>query len=274
MSGINNAEAGKVALVTGAGHGIGRETAIVLAESGYRVGLVDKSPTGLAATAELIERSGGEVVAVTGDVSDPSAVERSCDATTQRFGTIDVLVNNAGEPGQFSAFVETDPAVWWQVQMTNVCGPMLFCHRVLPAMLAQGRGFVINVNSRIAVRDDTAAACSAYAVSKAALSRLTSALAHELAGSGVVVLDFSPGMVRTAMTEQRPDYDALPDKIFTPARVPAQKIAALASGRYDVLHGRLVHVHDDLDQLAKHVVENPRARVLTVHTTGLDDPFQ
>jgi len=273
LSGVNNAGVGNVALVTGAARGIGRQIALRLAEGGCRVGLVDRLPADLATTAELIERSGGEVLTVTADVSDPADVDRSCDAVVKCFGDIDVLVNNAGAFGQGGPFAENDPAVWWEVQATNVRGPMLFCRRLVPAMLDRGRGFVINVNSRVAVRNDPAVACSAYSVSKAALFRFTGALADEVAGSGVVVLDYSPGMVRTSMNEARPDIDTLPDTAFTPITVAAEKVAELVSGRYDVLHGRFVHVRDDLDELAKRVAEDPQARVLTVGTTGSDDPF-
>ncbi|MFI1166363.1 hypothetical protein ACH4UM_22885 [Streptomyces sp. NPDC020801] len=86
------------------------------------------------------------------------------------------------------------------------------------------------------------------------------------------MLDINPGMVRTAMTEQRPGYHELPDKAFLPVTVPAKKVVALVSGQYDMLHGRFVHARDDLDELAKRVTDDPRARVLGFGSTGPNDP--
>jgi 3-oxoacyl-[acyl-carrier protein] reductase len=272
LSGLNSADAGKVALVTGAGRGIGRQIAITLAENGYRTGIVDKLSAELSATAEHIERLGGEVVTITGDVADPTDVQHCCDTMEKYFGRIDVLVNNAGYAGRFGCFAEVDPDDWWEVITTNVRGPMLFCRRVVPEMLDRGYGYVININTRVAVRDDGVATFSALGVSKAALARFTGALAHETAGRGVVVLDINPGMVRTAMTEQRPDYHELPETAFLPVTVSAEKVAALVSGRYDMLHGRFVHARDDLDELARHVTADPRARVLGFGTIGPNDP--
>ncbi|MET8767162.1 SDR family oxidoreductase [Streptomyces sp. NPDC004658] len=272
MSGLESVGSTKVALVTGAARGIGRQIAITLAKHGYSLGLVDKLPAELSVTAEHIERMGGEVVTVTGDVTNPENVDHCCDAVEKRFDGIDVLVNNAGYAGRFGRFAETDPDDWWEVMTTNVRGPMLFCRRLVPSMLDRGHGYVININTRVAVRDDGPPTFSALAASKAALARFTGALAHETAGRGVVVLDVNPGMVRTAMTEQRPDYDRIPDSAFLPVTVSAKKIAALVSGRYDMLHGRFVHARDDLDELAEQVTRDPRARVLCIGTTGPGDP--
>ncbi|MCA1219627.1 SDR family NAD(P)-dependent oxidoreductase [Streptomyces sp. 8L] len=272
MFGVGSADTGKVALVTGAARGIGRQISITLAKHGYHLGLVDKLSADLSVTAENIERMGGEVVSVTGDVSNPENVEHCCDTVEKRFGHVDVLVNNAGYAGRFGPFAETDPDDWWEVMTTNVRGPMLFCRRMVPAMLERGHGYVVNINTRVAVRDDSVATFSGLAASKAALARFTGALAHETAGRGVVVLDINPGMVRTAMTEQRPDYDDIPDTAFLPVTVGAKMVAALVSGRYDVLHGRFIHARDDLDALAEAVAKDPRARVLGFGATGPGDP--
>ena len=270
LTGQQESEVGRVALVTGAGRGIGRQIALTMAGAGYRLGLVDRVEPNLAETARLV---GDAAVAVTGDVASPADVKRVCAAVEERFGPVDVLVNNAGDFGDFGPLPDGDPANWWQVQETNVRGPMLLCHRIVPAMAAKGRGYVVNIGSRVAVRDDKGVAVSAYAVSKAALTRFTGALAHELAGTGVVVVDFSPGMVRTAMTEQLPHSHHPPAPPFPPPPFPPEKLLELVSGRYDGLHGHLVHVRDDFDVLAKHIAEHPRARTLDVTTVGAGDPF-
>ncbi|MEC3979813.1 SDR family NAD(P)-dependent oxidoreductase [Amycolatopsis sp. H20-H5] len=272
LSEPTNAGANKVVLITGAGRGIGRQIAITLAEHGYQLGLVDKLSADNLSTAEHIKRIGGEALTVTGDVANAKDVNRCCDAVEKYFGHIDILINNAGYSGQFGCFTESDPDDWWDVVTTNMRGPMLFSRRLVPSMLDRGYGYVVNINTRVAVRDDSVATYSAYGVSKAALARFTTALAHETAGRGVIVLDINPGMVRTLMTEQRPDYHELPDKAFLAITVSAEKVATLVSGRYDMLHGRFIHARDDLDEVAKHVADDPRARRLVIGITGPNDP--
>jgi 3-oxoacyl-[acyl-carrier protein] reductase len=109
-------------------------------------------------------------------------------------------------------------------------------------------------------------------VSKTALLRLSDMLITELAGTGVIMIDLSPGLVRTAMTARRSDADRLPPESWTPATAAAGHVEALLSGRYDALNGRFVHVQDDLDDLVERVGVNPRARTLQVLPTHPADP--
>lgn len=264
---------GGVALVTGGGRGIGRRIAVALAEEGYRLGLTARSDAELSETAELVAEAGSKAVAVTGDVAAPADVDRVCATVEERLGRIEVLVNNAGYFGEFGTFAESDPETWWRVLETNVRGPMLFCRRILPSMMDAGRGYIININSRAAVWNDPGGSGSAYSVSKAALSRLTAALAMEAGDRGVFVADLSPGMVHTSMTEQRPDFDDLPTEAFTPVTAAAETVVALVSGRYDVLHGRFVWARDDLDELAARAAADPRARTLAFRAAGPGDPL-
>lgn len=254
----------QVALVTGAGRGIGRAIAVALAGNGHPLGLMARSAEELDRTAEMVAAAGSEALPVPGDVADPVDVDRACRAVEQRWGDIDVLVNNAGHFGRVGPFLAAGATEWWRVLETNLRGPVLLDRRVLPGMLARKRGRIISVNSIASVVDDPVAASSAYSVSKAAGLRLDIALARELAGTGVHVFSLSPGLVRTAMSELRPDIDEIPERSFVPPERAADQVAALASGRYDALHGRFLHAKDDLDAMLAAVAEQPTARTLAL----------
>ena len=157
----------------------------------------------------------------------------------------------------------------------NVLGPVRLCSLVLPGMVARGRGYVINVTSLQGSR--AFPGCSAYGASKAALMRLTDTMAGDLAGTGVVVFDISPGVVRTAMT-QEPGLAALladiPDEDWTPAARTGEVVAALTGGRFDALSGSFVHAEDDLEALlARMSGAEPDWRRLRMTPAGADDPL-
>jgi 3-oxoacyl-[acyl-carrier protein] reductase len=258
-----------VALVTGAGRGIGRQIAVRLDEQGFRLGLTARSGKELADTAELLR---SPAVCVAGDVRVAEDVARICAVVEDRLGPVDVLVNNAGYFGHPGRFVTADLAEWWRVLETNLLGPAQLDRRVLPGMLARRRGRLITLNSQAAVRDgEPDLTNSAYSVSKAAALRLDAALAHELAGSGVAVFSVSPGLVHTGMSELRPDFASIPKESFLPASAAADMVAALASGRYDRLHGRFLHARDDLDALLAAIERQPTARTLGVEPVAAID---
>ena len=223
------------AVVTGAAGGIGSAICGALTTAGYAVVGVDVD---------------------TVDVTDPLAVAGLPDA--------DVLVNCAGIYGERVPFVQSDPDAWWRVIETNLRGAALCTRHLLPGMVARGRGYVVNINSRAAVWDDPGTSSVAYSVSKAALARFTSAVAAEVAGTGVVVVDLSPGPVLTGMTASRPDAASRPASAWLPASLAADKVVQLVSGRYDALAGRFVHATDDLDELLEQVSARPSTRRLTV----------
>ena len=164
------------------------------------------------------------------------------------------------------------PTGWWRVMEINTRAPLMFARRLVPAMVDRGRGYVININSLDCSRP-TRAGAPAYSVSKTALRRLTELLALQLEGTGVVVLDLSPGMVRTAMGGSRPDADQIPPEAWVDAAVAADKVEQILSGRYDSLHGRFVHARDDLDALVAMVAVQPDARFLRLVPAGEEDPI-
>jgi len=198
-----------VAVVTGAGRGIGREVARRLARDGRTVVVTARSTDELAQTVALVEADGGSAVAVTADVSDPDAVRRMAE-TAEALGDVDVLVNNAGVTGDATPFLEGDIDAWWRVVEIDLRGPALVAHALLPGMVARGRGWVVNVNSLGGAKE--LPGTSAYGVAKGALMRLTRFLATETAGTGVVVLDVSPGLVHTSMTDGAALFAGVPEE--------------------------------------------------------------
>jgi NAD(P)-dependent dehydrogenase (short-subunit alcohol dehydrogenase family) len=253
--------ADRVAIVTGAGRGIGQVVAQRLAQLGWDVGLTARSADELEVTAELVRSAGARELTMAGDVSKPGDVERFCAAVEQGLGQPRLLVNNAAIAGEYGGVVGSDPDLWWQVQEVNVRGPYLMCRRLAPAMIEHAAGYIININSLDCARA-SAGGSPAYSVSKTALRRLTEALAVDLEATGVVVFDLSPGLVRTAMGGSRPDAAQIAPEVWMPPSAAADKIEALVSGRYDALCGRFLHAKDDLDALLITVPGVADARML------------
>ena len=228
-----------VSIVTGAGQGIGRATAVALAEAGHQIVVTGRTERAVRDTAD---ECGGS--AVVGDVTDPAHGAEVAALARER-GGLDLLVNNAGTGGATGDFIDVDPESWWRVIETNLRGPMLMCHALLPQMIERGSGRVVNMNSLAGMR--ALPSVSAYSVSKAALARLTDNLAASLEGTGVSVFDLSPGLVHTQMTDSTPLFDDVPEEEWTPMADAVAAVVALASGRYDELTGRFLHATDDLN---------------------------
>ena len=260
-------------LVTGAGRGVGRAVAVRMAASG--VALLARTAAELDETARLVRAAGGEAFLAVADVTDLEALRQAVSAAEAALGPIDVLVNNAGTGGRMQSVVEADPDLWRHVFDVNLLGPVRMCSLVLPGMVARGRGYVINV---VSLQGSKAFPGSgAYGASKAALMRLTDTLAGDVAGTGVVAFDVSPGLVRTAMTEE-PALAALladlADQDWTPAERTGEVVAALTSGRFDVLSGAFVHAEDDLEDLLRRMEHaGPDWRRLRMTPAGADDPL-
>ena len=244
---------GQVAMVTGAGRGIGRAIALALAGAGARVALAARSREQLDETAALIQRAGGQALAIPADVADPLAVAALVEATTRRFGPPDLLVNNAGIAHKEAALWELEADEWWRVLEVNVRGPFLCARAVLPSMLARQSGRIINVASNGGGRPLPTS--SGYSVSKAALLRLTDNLAAMVAGRGVSVFAISPGLVHTAMTDRVTLFKDVPRSEWTPPERAAELCAFLATGAADRLSGRYIHVDDDVRDMLRRVDE-------------------
>lgn len=263
--------AGQVALVTGAGRGIGREIALGLSAAGAQMGLVGRTRSTLEDTARAC---GGPAVVAVADITDPDSVRAAVDAVERDLGPVDLLVNNAGrmDRAQLSPW-EADPADWWSVVETNLRGPMLGTRAVLPGMVARGHGRIINLNSGMGLR--AVPGYSAYSVSKAALSRYSDCLAQALPVPGPVVFDLSPGRVRSDMTLGMATSAGTADD-WTPVSAVVGAVLTLASGRADALSGTFIHAaRDDLNDLIARAPDLAAAgaRTLRLRPYAGDDPL-
>jgi 3-oxoacyl-[acyl-carrier protein] reductase len=207
---------GRVALITGAGSGIGRATAIRLARLGAAVGCLGRTAAKVEAAAREIRDQGGRAVALHADVTDPDGVAAAVERLRLDLGAVDVLVNNAGLAGE-GKFVDVTLERWQRVVDSHVLGSFLCTHAVLPGMLDRGWGRVILVASEAVWLGHTSVQ---YATAKAALIGFTRALARQVAGQGVLVNAVAPGPVETPML-----FDN------TPAEIEAERQTVLI-GRF------------------------------------------
>lgn len=189
---------GKVALVTGAGRGIGRRAALRLARRGVRVALISRTASELTETAQEIARRGGEAVAIPADVASHQSIDSAKAEIETRLGRPTILINAAGAFGPIQVVWKTDPDAWIGTIMINTIGPYLTCRAFVQGMMENGWGRIINVTSAAALHEP-GPINSAYGASKAALNQFTRHLAAEVAGSGVTVNVIHPGDVKTEM---------------------------------------------------------------------------
>ncbi|CAL9609907.1 3-beta-hydroxycholanate 3-dehydrogenase (NAD(+)) 2 [Streptomyces sp. enrichment culture] len=189
---------GRSVIVTGAGSGIGRAAALAFAAQGDRVVVADLGAEGAGAAVQEIEAAGGTAVAVTGDLGERAVVDRVAATAVERFGGVDVLVNNAGIMDGMSALADVGDAEWERVVRTNLTAPFLLTRAVLPHMLAAGRGAIVNTASEAALRGSAAGA--AYTASKHGLVGLTKSLAVMYRKNGIRANAVCPGGTATSIT--------------------------------------------------------------------------
>jgi 3-oxoacyl-[acyl-carrier protein] reductase len=191
--------AGKVAVVTGAGRGIGRAVSAAFAREGAKVCAAARSRDELDSLVAEIRAAGGVALAVPCDVADRAAVEAMVARAAGELGRLDVLVNNAGIGGERARVEASDPERWERVFRVNLFGTYYACRAALPHLKAAGGGKIINIGSGIGhtVRPGN----SSYAASKAALWMFTRSLALEVWQDGIEVNEVVPGPVYTKMTE-------------------------------------------------------------------------
>ena len=197
---------GKVALVTGGASGIGRATAELFAREGARVAVADYSADGYH-TAEAIGTSGGEAFFAQTDVSNSTQVARMVEQVLTTYERIDVLFNGAGVL-MYGTVLETDEQAWQRVLSINLTGTYLCCRAVLPHMIRQGGGSIINVSSTVGAHDACANAV-AYVTSKGGVAMFTKAMAIDHAKQGVRVNALVPGATDTPMIRNALSPEAL-----------------------------------------------------------------
>lgn len=187
----------KIAIVTGAASGMGRSIALLYAAEGAKVVLTDLRQAPLDEAVAAIEAAGGTALALVADVANEADVQRLVDTTVERFGTVDVLVNNAGIMDNFVPAAEVQDADWERVLAVNTTGPLRTMRKCLPIFAARGSGSIVNVASIGGLNGSRAGA--AYTASKHALIGLTKNVAFQYARAGVRCNAIAPGGVNTAI---------------------------------------------------------------------------
>jgi NAD(P)-dependent dehydrogenase (short-subunit alcohol dehydrogenase family) len=260
---VANELEGHVALVTGGGRGFGKAIAKAFAAEGARVTVTARSTKQIDTTVAEIKAAGGQAFAVPGDVTNRKDVERVVSAAHKHFGPTTLLVNNAGLASPFGPIGTIDPDEWWASQAVHVRGPFLYMSAVLPEMIKQRAGRIINVASLGGTRVEPN--LSAYCVGKATEIRLTEQVAAEVKQYGISTFAIEPGTVYTDMAEatindpnaQRyvpfmieflKQIKANHDPALGLARC-ARMCLDLASGRYDALTGRYLTPEDNFAEL-------------------------
>ncbi len=229
------------ALVTGGGRGIGAGIARELAAAGWHVTVSGR-------TREQVERVAREIggAAVVGDVSKREDVERMVAAAEP----LELLVANAGIAYWERSAWEADAEEWWRTFEVNVLGVYLCCRAAIPGMIERGGGRIVLTGSGSSYLPGQRN--TAYGSTKAAVGRFGETLARQLEPHGIPVFVFSPGLVRTEMTE-----GVFPDDApWTPPELAPRLVRELASGRFDRLSGRYIHAeHDPVEELEARVDE-------------------
>ncbi|AII53093.1 3-ketoacyl-ACP reductase [Hymenobacter sp. APR13] len=220
--------AGKTALVTGAGKGIGRAVAIALAQEGVHVALLARTEAQLQDVAKEIEALGVKAVVLAADIADRAAVEAAVAQATEALGSIDILINNAGI-GTFAKLVDMDPTEWEHIIQVNLLGTYYATRAVLPGMIARETGDIINVASTAGQRG--AATTSAYSASKFAVLGLTESLMQEVRKHNIRVSALTPSTVATDLAISNKLTDGNPDKVMQPEDLAEFMVAQLKLNR-------------------------------------------
>jgi NAD(P)-dependent dehydrogenase (short-subunit alcohol dehydrogenase family) len=234
--------ASPVAIITGAGRGIGRATAIELARHGYRLSLASRNPDELNETMRLAcgKTSGESAIAVGTDVTRPEEVDRLVSATLDRFGRIDAVINNAGA-APMRSIVQTTVAEWHLVLDTNLSAAFYLCKAAWPAFEGQRSGVVVNVSS--AAARDPFPGFVAYGAAKAGLNLFGLAAAREGDKIGVRVHTVAPGAVETGMLRGLFSPDQYPaENTLDPGDI-ARTIVSCILGDLRHASGEVIYLH-------------------------------
>lgn len=236
---------GRVALVTGAGAGMGRSHATLLAERGADVIVQDVNAAAAAGTAELIRAHGRRVHILIGDVQDVGALQRGIGEAEAAMGKIDILVNNAGVAGQGLPIEKIDEAAFDRMFGVHVKGSFFAAQAVVPGMKARRYGKIINISSNFAMGGSAFA--SHYAAAKSALSGFVKSWARELAPYNIMVNAVAPGLLETDLTRaslgleriRKMEGEVPLGRLAQPLEI-SYAVAWLASAEADFMTGQVV----------------------------------
>jgi 3-oxoacyl-[acyl-carrier protein] reductase len=240
---------GAVVVITGGGTGIGRATAHLFAEKGSMVIVCGRRSEPLEETVRLIEQRGGNGLALPVDVRESCQVRELADEVSQRFGTIDVLVNNAGV-AMSKPILETSETEWDDMLDVNLKGVFLCCRAVLPMMIRNRKGVIINVSSILGLR--ALANFGAYSASKFGVIGLTQALAKEIKGRDIFICAVCPNLtstnMQTSLSNKRISRLSMPpDKV-------AEKILDLTTGEIALESGGALVIDEQSPSLVLYMV--------------------
>jgi len=244
---------GKTAIVTGSARGIGEGIAMVLAREGAKVVINSRKEADCAVVVDKIKAMGGQAIAVGADVSKKSDVTNLVEKTIQSFGSVDILVNNAGIESQPYLAKDLPEEQWDRVMAINLKGPFLCCQAVIPQMMQQNKGRIINIASTAGIRMSFFGTVD-YTVSKHGVAGLMQHLAWELADAHITVNTVCPGGVFTPLMEANttPEYrDMVVKRLIPLGRMCAieeigEAVSFLASDRADMITGQMLAVDGGL----------------------------
>jgi NAD(P)-dependent dehydrogenase (short-subunit alcohol dehydrogenase family) len=243
----------KTAIVTGSGRGIGEGIALVLAREGANVVVMDRNLQDAEGVARKIVAAGGKAMPGVADVTQKATLDALVEATVKQFGTVDILVNNAGIEAPPCLVKDLSEAQWDRVLGVNLKGVFLCCQAVIPTMMAQNRGRIVNIASTAAIRM-TFFGSADYTVAKHGVAGLTHHLAWELADHQITVNAICPGGVLTPLMEQgtTPEYRDMVSKRLIPlGRMCTideigEAVSFLASDRAAMITGQMLAVDGGL----------------------------
>lgn len=228
---------GKTALITGAGRGIGRATAIAFAKEGINVGLVGRTLENLQQVADLLKAYDVKVALATADVANLQSITTAVESIRAELGPIDILVNNAGI-SKFGKFLELSPEDWTNIVDVNVKGVYYTTRAVLPEMIERSSGDIINISSTAGQKG--APITSAYSASKAAVIGMSESLMLEVRKHNIRVVTLTPSTVATDMAVELQLTDGNPEKVMQAEDLADLMVAQLK------LHPRVVLKHAGL----------------------------
>jgi 3-oxoacyl-[acyl-carrier protein] reductase len=218
----------KNALITGAGKGIGKAVAIALAKEGVNVILVARTQEEIESVAVKARSLRVKALAITADVADINSVNAAVEKALAEFGTIDILINNAGI-GAFGKFLELEPVAWERIIQVNLMGTYYVTRAVLPNMIERQTGDIINISSTAGLSGN--ALTSAYSASKFAVLGLTESLMQEVRKHNIRVTALTPSTVATDMAKDLKLTDGNPEKVMQSEDMAELIIAQLKLNR-------------------------------------------